>query len=67
MATTSRNGVVRSCAGVALALAALASASAQPPRAEVIHWWTARGESAAVRELANAYETAGGAWVDAAI
>jgi glucose/mannose transport system substrate-binding protein len=52
---------------VALACAALAPAHAQASRAEVIHWWTSGGESAAVRELANAYTAAGGTWIDAAI
>ena len=37
------------------------------PRAEVIHWWTSGGESAAVRSLAEAYRSAGGVWVDTAI
>lgn len=37
------------------------------PRAEVIHWWTSGGESAAVRQLAEAYRRAGGVWVDSAI
>jgi glucose/mannose transport system substrate-binding protein len=53
-------------AGLALALAAL-GAQAQANRAEVIHWWTSGGESAAVAELANAYKAAGGTWVDSAI
>jgi len=35
--------------------------------AEVIHWWTSKGESAAVNELAAAYRKAGGTWVDTAI
>jgi glucose/mannose transport system substrate-binding protein len=50
--------------GVALLVGALASAG---PRAEVIHWWTSGGESAAVRSLAEAYRSAGGVWVDTAI
>ena len=59
--------------GLALALAfgALATvhqgAHAQANKAEVLHWWTSGGESAAVKELANAYTQAGGTWVDAAI
>jgi len=55
--------------GCALALGAQmsAQASAQAPRAEVIHWWTSGGESAAVREVAQAYRGAGGVWVDTAI
>ena len=36
-------------------------------RAEVIHWWTAGGESAAVKSLADAYQAAGGIWVDTAV
>ncbi len=36
-------------------------------KAEVIHWWTSGGESAALKELANAYNKAGGQWVDNAI
>lgn len=48
-------------------LALAASAAAQAQRAEVIHWWTSGGESAAVRELADAYNKAGGTWVDSAV
>lgn len=36
-------------------------------KAEVIHWWTSGGESAAVKKLAEAYGAAGGVWVDTAI
>jgi glucose/mannose transport system substrate-binding protein len=55
--------------GIALTLAfGLATlAHAQANRAEVLHWWTSGGESAAVKELANAYTQAGGTWVDSAI
>ena len=55
--------------GLALALAfgALAGAHAQANKAEVLHWWTSGGESAAVKELATAYTQAGGTWVDSAI
>jgi glucose/mannose transport system substrate-binding protein len=55
--------------GLALALAfgAVGGAHAQANKAEVLHWWTSGGESAAVKELANAYTQAGGTWVDAAI
>ncbi|HEY9025212.1 MAG TPA: ABC transporter substrate-binding protein [Burkholderiaceae bacterium] len=53
---------------IALALACAAlGAHAQANRAEVIHWWTSGGESAAVKELADAYRAAGGTWVDSAI
>src|SRR5213592_4599597 len=48
-------------AGLALTSPALAQ------KAEVIHWWTSGGESAAVKQLAEAYNKAGGQWVDNAI
>jgi glucose/mannose transport system substrate-binding protein len=55
--------------GLALTLAfgVATLAHAQANRAEVLHWWTSGGESAAVKELANAYTQAGGTWVDSAI
>jgi glucose/mannose transport system substrate-binding protein len=46
---------------------AVGSAHAAGPKAEVIHWWTSGGESAAVKTLADAYTNAGGVWVDTAI
>lgn len=36
-------------------------------KAEVIHWWTSGGESAAIKQFADAYNKAGGQWVDNAI
>lgn len=48
------------------AAAAVASAPAAP-KAEVIHWWTSGGESAAVKQVAQAYRNAGGVWIDTAI
>lgn len=53
-------------AAAALVLIA-GAASAQAQRAEVIHWWTSGGESAAIQEFASAYKAAGGTWVDSAI
>ncbi len=49
------------------ACALLTSGAAHAQRAEVVHWWTSKGESAAVQELAKAYRQAGGSWVDTAI
>jgi glucose/mannose transport system substrate-binding protein len=44
------------------------TATAQgPARAEVIHWWTSGGESAALRVYADAFTRANGQWVDTAI
>jgi glucose/mannose transport system substrate-binding protein len=52
---------------VALALA-VSSAHAQAPlKATVIHWWTSGGESAAVKQFADAYNKAGGQWIDQAV
>jgi glucose/mannose transport system substrate-binding protein len=52
---------------IAVGLLVSVLAHAAPPRAEVIHWWTSGGESAAVRRLADAYRSAGGEWVDTAV
>jgi glucose/mannose transport system substrate-binding protein len=56
----------RMFAAIAL-LGACANACAAAPRAEVLHWWTSGGESAAVRTLADAYRAAGGIWLDTAV
>ena len=40
---------------------------AQAQKAEVIHWWTSGGESAAIKVFAAAYTKAGGTWVDSAV
>ena len=42
-------------------------ATGTPLHAEVIHWWTSGGESAALRVYAGAFDKAGGQWVDTAI
>jgi len=43
------------------------SSPALAQKAEVIHWWTSGGESAALKQLADGYNKAGGQWVDNAI
>lgn len=53
--------------GVLAALVPVVSANAEEMKAEVIHWWTSGGESAAVRVFAERFEAAGGTWVDTAI
>lgn len=53
--------------GLALLLVSSTAAHAAGPRAEVIHWWTSGGESAAVKKLADAYRAAGGVWMDTAV
>lgn len=57
----------RTAAGLALACALTTGAQAQDLKAEVIHWWTSGGESAAVRVFAEQYTKAGGTWIDTAI
>ncbi|MCB8821805.1 ABC transporter substrate-binding protein [Microvirga rosea] len=42
-------------------------AFAQQMKAEVLHWWTSAGESAAVKVFADQFTKAGGTWVDNAI
>ncbi|WP_342359561.1 ABC transporter substrate-binding protein [Terrarubrum flagellatum] len=57
-----------SFAALATAMVAIASpAGAQDMKAEVIHWWTSGGESAAVKVFADQFNKAGGNWVDNAI
>ena len=52
----------------ALTLAgALAAHADAPLTANVVHWWTSGGESAAIKQFALAYDQAGGQWVDNAI
>ncbi len=56
--------------GLAMTPAVPARAAASvpaAPKAEVIHWWTSGGESAAVKQVAQAYRNAGGVWIDTAI
>ncbi|MHA4871201.1 ABC transporter substrate-binding protein [Duganella sp. PWIR1] len=52
---------------VALALAVSAAHAQAPLKATVIHWWTSGGESAAVKQFADAYNKAGGQWIDQAV
>ncbi len=57
---------VLALAVTALAVLAGGNAHAQA-KAEVMHWWTSGGESAAVQELASAFTKSGGVWVDSAV
>ena len=55
------------CLATALIAVNPALAGAQEMNAEVIHWWTSGGESAAVKVFADQFEEAGGTWVDNAV
>jgi len=52
---------------LAAPLVVLGAGAAQAQRADVVHWWTSGGESKAVGQLAQAYDAAGGQWVDNAV
>ncbi|MDR3735607.1 MAG: ABC transporter substrate-binding protein [Acidobacteriaceae bacterium] len=51
----------------AVLFAGAATSALADEKAEVIHWWTSGSEAAAVKVLADAYNKAGGKWVDNAI
>lgn len=51
----------------ALTVALCGTAHAEDMKAEVLHWWTSGGESAAVKVFADAFTEAGGEWIDSAI
>jgi len=57
-------GMLRACALVMALLPAVAQAG---PQADVVHWWTSPGETAAMHALADAYRAAGGQWRDLAV
>ncbi|MCB5177651.1 ABC transporter substrate-binding protein [Microvirga lenta] len=50
-----------------LSVALIWSSGAFAQKAEVLHWWTSAGESAAVKVFADQYAKTGGTWVDNAI
>jgi glucose/mannose transport system substrate-binding protein len=52
---------------LAATIVLVAPHAAAQNKAEVIHWWTSGGESAAIQEIASAYTKAGGTWVDSAV
>jgi glucose/mannose transport system substrate-binding protein len=56
-----------SALALAVSLAWAGAATAQENKAEVIHWWTSGGESAAVKVFAEQFTKAGGTWIDTAI
>jgi glucose/mannose transport system substrate-binding protein len=54
-----------SVAAVAFSLTGTNAALAQS--AEVVHWWTSAAESAGIGVIADAFNAAGGTWVDQAV
>jgi glucose/mannose transport system substrate-binding protein len=64
----SKGSVCAFVAGVLMSgVAAVTPAGAAEVKAEVIHWWTSGGESAAVKVFAEQFTKAGGTWIDTAI
>ncbi|MDB5780973.1 ABC transporter substrate-binding protein [Caballeronia mineralivorans] len=61
------NSMKKLVVSVFAAVAASSAAHADPLKATVIHWWTSGGESAAIKQFADAYNKAGGLWVDNAV
>src|SRR5471032_928787 len=61
------NSMKKLVVSVIAAVAASSAAHADPEKATVIHWWTSGGESAAIKQFADAYNKAGGLWVDQAV
>ncbi len=60
--------ILKSCAvAAAFAMGLTAPAQAAGTKAEVIHWWTSGGESAAVKVFSESYTATGGVWVDTAV
>lgn len=57
----------RTVLGLVLCGCVAAAPAYAETKAEVLHWWTSGGESAAAHVLAEQYEKAGGVWVDTAI
>lgn len=46
---------------------AMTASGAQAQTAEVIHWWTSGGESAAINVFAEMFKEQGGTWIDNAV
>ncbi|MEM7044816.1 MAG: ABC transporter substrate-binding protein [Pseudomonadota bacterium] len=61
------NGLKTLVKTTALTILVSGAAQAQDMKAEVLHWWTSGGESAAIKVFADAFAEAGGEWIDTAI
>ena len=60
-------GQLRIFAATGALVATLGVAAKAEPTVEVLHWWTSGGEARAVGELKEAFEAAGGTWIDSPI
>ncbi len=54
-------------AASAIAVISCNAVQAEPLKAEVMHWWTSGSEAAALRTIVDAYNKAGGEWIDHAV
>lgn len=61
------NSNLKLAAVAAMLMSTTAVGQAWAQSAEVVHWWTSEAESAGVGVIANAYNAAGGEWVDQAV
>ena len=55
---------LKTLAAVAVAAGMISSAAKAGPEVEVLHWWTAGGEAAAIKVLVDDFKSHGGKWTD---
>ncbi|MCB1969157.1 MAG: carbohydrate ABC transporter substrate-binding protein [Geminicoccaceae bacterium] len=58
-----RQAMMAGCLSLSIAF----PVAAEEMKAEVIHWWTSGGESAAIKTFADEFTARGGTWIDQAI
>jgi len=61
------NAIRKAFLGSVVAAGVGVAAQAAEMEAEVIHWWTSGGESAAIKVFADEFAARGGEWIDQAI
>ena len=55
---------LKTLAAVVVAAGMISSAAKAGPEVEVLHWWTAGGEAAAIKVLVDDFKSHGGKWTD---